>query len=220
MTAKASRNRRFVAPRWLLVVTASIGATLGWFAIPYFKRWLVQFADHGPFATIFARAVELVMCYALLRSVADLITDIHDYLRRNGSDPLLNRTCIVDDRISWAATILLFWVQIESMLMAVLILVIGWAIFGGLGSWKSAMQLADAAGREGGYAFWKDTVGPVGMFFACYSIVQRNQSPPVFPLPFRWLGLSRYLRPDEVGRVKMAWSSPARCRRGDSSKEP
>lgn len=206
MSPVTPRYRQFVAPRWLLVVAAFIGATLGWFAIPYFKRWLAQFAHHGSFATIFASAVELTVCYVLGHAVADVLTDIHDYLRRNGGDPLLDRIKVVNGRVPWIPTIAFIWLHIETLLVLTLFLgVLPWAAFGGGGS-VSATYLAQSAGRLNGIAFWQDTAGIVGFGIACYSILSRNAPPPVLPLPYRWLGLSRYLRPNEIGTVRMAWS--------------
>lgn len=199
----------YMAARLRLVALALFGATLGWWALQWFHPWLQQFAAHGPIWAICARSIDLAICYVLGRAVVDVLTDLHDFMRRSDTDPLLDRLKIVDGRIPWAPTLAFVWVHMEGVVALTLLLgVLPWAAFGG-GGWESAKQVAGNAERLTGARVWQDTAGVLGFGLACFSIVSRNAPPPVLPLPYRWLGLSRYLRADEVGRVKMAWSRDA-----------
>lgn len=178
-----------VQRRVLLVALTWIGGLLGWLVLPWLRSTLASLMEHGDLRAAFATFMLVGIYYVLARNIVDMCTDIRDWRLRERPDPLEGRLKFVNGRVAWApALLLLVWLPLETWAAVAL-------LFG-------LVNHLNHYGDQGGLV---TIAGFAGAATAIIAIVWRNAE-PLFPLPYRWLGLSRYATPEEQRTWRWPWS--------------
>jgi hypothetical protein len=199
MTTRPIPQKAAATRQWIAVALAWFGGTAGWIAVPLMWQWLEPATRAGGFRAVIGWATLTATCMILLRAVLDMLTDLRDWSYRNRMDPSKDRLTVSDGRIGWAPTILMIWTVVESALaLAVVVALIAEAYFGG--RMDTVVMLSKSQGES-----WLEIFGWSSAVLACYSLLLRNANGPL-PVPYRWLGLSRFATPREAVELLWPWS--------------
>jgi len=187
-------------PRWVLVLLAWTGGIFGWFSVPWAHDWLDPLRLQGGGQAVFAVATVAAIHFVLLRTVLDMLTDLRDWRYVHREDPLCDRLAVINGRLGWGASILMIWTNVESLIGLILGLTL---IFGGFTG--NNLAGVEVMLSKSAHQWWREFVGLMAATCACVSLLIRNSN-PVFPLPYRWLGLARNATPEEARSLLWAWS--------------
>lgn len=181
-------------PRWALCLLALAGCGLGPLALPTAHAWLGATATAGGWRAALAVLTLGSLYYVLVRTPVDLATDIRDWRCRGRYDSQREQLRIVNGRLGWAPSVLILWTNAE--LLIVMLAILAFVVGGLEGELTAGLH---------GWSWLTTLLGWVGICCAGFSLSERN-SQPVFPLPYRWLGLARNCTAQEAKDVRWAWS--------------
>jgi hypothetical protein len=162
--------------------------------------WLDALVLLGGWQATFAVVTMVAIHFVLCRAVLDMLTDLRDFYYRHRVDPLRGRFATIDGKLAWGTAAVIVWTHIESFVAASLMatLVVGMYMRNDLGDVEAILS-------KNAHQWWSEVLGFFALILACWSVLIRNSN-PVFPLPYRWLGLARNATRDEAIALHWPWT--------------